>query len=102
MSVGDLALVNGAVSLTTNPEGICEDLCIVIGAVAPTPLRAKKAEAMLRGERPQEDLLSKVADCAASEISPISDVRCSAEYRRTLSYVLVERMLTEVVAILSI
>ena len=101
VAVGDLALVNGAVSLTITPEGLCEDLCIALGAVAPTPLRVKKAEAMLRGEKPQEDLLSKVADCAASEISPISDVRGSAEYRRTLSRVLVERMLTEVVASLS-
>lgn len=101
VAVGDLAVVNGAVSLTITPEGLCEDLCIALGAVAPTPLRAKKAEAMLRGEKPQEDLLVKVADCAASEISPISDIRGSAEYRRILSRVLVERMLTEVVASLS-
>lgn len=101
VAVGDLALVNGAVSLTMTPEGRCEDLCIALGAVAPTPLRVKKAEAMLRGEKPHEDLLSKVADCAASEISPISDVRGSADYRRTLSRVIVERMLIEVVASLS-
>ena len=101
VAAADLALVNGAVSLTITPEGLCEDLCIALGAVAPTPLRTKKAEAMLRGKKPQEDLLSKVADCAANEISPISDVRGSAEYRRTLSRVLVERMLTEVVANLS-
>ena len=102
VSVGDLALVNGAVSLTITPEGLCEDLCIALGAVAPIPLRAKKAEATLRGKKPQEDLLSEAADCAANEISPISDVRGSAEYRRILSQVIVERMLTEVVAILSI
>lgn len=101
VAVGDLAVVNGAVSLTLTPEGLCEDVCIALGAVAPTPLRVKKAEAMLRGEKPREDLISKVADCAASEISPISDVRGSAEYRRTLSRVLVERMLTETVASLS-
>ena len=101
VSVGDLALVNGAVSLTMSPEGVCEDLCIILGAVAPTPLRAKKAEAMLRGEKPEKDLLSKAAECAAGEISPISDVRSSAEYRRALSRVIVERMLTKVVDSLS-
>lgn len=101
LAAADLALVNGAVSLTITPEGLCADVRIALGAVAPTPLRANKAEAMLQGKKPNEDLLRKVADCAASEIKPISDVRSSAEYRRALSRVLVERMLMDVVASVS-
>jgi len=98
VAAADLALVNGAISLTMGTDGLCQDVSIALGAVAPTPVRVRKAEAMLRGKRPHEELLSEVADCAANEIKPISDVRSSAEYRRELSRVVVERMLKEVVA----
>ena len=101
LAAADLAVVNGAISLTRTTGGLCDDVRIALGAVAPIPLRARKAEAMLRGKKPNEDLLRKVADCAASEIKPISDVRSSAEYRRALSRVLVERMLMDVVASVS-
>jgi carbon-monoxide dehydrogenase medium subunit len=101
LAAADLAVVNGAVSLIRTTGGLCEDVRIALGAVAPIPLRTKKAEAMLQGKKPNEDLLRKVADCAASEIKPISDVRGSAEYRRALSRVLVERMLMDVVASVS-
>ncbi len=98
LAAADLAVVNGAISLTRTTGGLCDDVRIALGAVAPIPLRARKAEAMLRGKKPNEDLLRKVADCTASEIKPISDIRSSAEYRRVLSRVLVERMLMDVVA----
>lgn len=98
VATADLAVVNVAVRLTITADNICQDVCIALGAVAPTPLRVKEAEAMLRGEEPQEELLRQVAARASEEIKPISDVRSSAEYRRTLSCILVERVLKEAVA----
>ena len=98
VATADLAVVNVAVRLTMAADNTCQDVRIALGAVAPTPLRARKAEAMLRGERPQEELLEQVADCASGEIKPIGDVRSSAEYRMTLSRILVERALKEAVA----
>jgi carbon-monoxide dehydrogenase medium subunit len=95
VAAADLSVVNVAVRLTMTPDNICQDVRIALGAVAPTPLRAKEAEAMLRGKKSQETLLEQVAACAAKETQPISDVRSSAEYRRTLSRVLVERALKE-------
>ena len=98
VAVADLAVVNAAVRVTLTVDNTCQDVRIALGAVAPVPLRARKAEAMLEGEKPQEELLQKVAARAAEEIKPISDVRSSAEYRKTLSCVLVERALKEAVA----
>ena len=95
VAAADLSVVNVAVRLTMTPDNTCQDVRIALGAVAPTPLRAKEAEAMLRGKKPQEMLLERVAARAAEEIQPISDVRSSAEFRRTLSRVLVGRALNE-------
>ncbi len=102
VAAADLAVVNVAIRLTMTADGICQEVHIALGAVAPTPVRAKEAEAMLQGKKPQDELLRKVAEQASQEIKPISDVRGSAEYRRTLSRVLVERALKEVVARLSV
>ena len=98
VATSDLAVVNTAVRLTITDNGTCRDVRIALGAVAPNPLRAREAEAMLQGEKPQEKLLEQVAACAAEEINPISDVRSSAEYRTTLSRVLVRQALQEGVA----
>ncbi|MBA7659409.1 Carbon monoxide dehydrogenase medium chain [subsurface metagenome] len=98
VATADLAIVNVAVRLTLAADNTCQDVRIALGAVAPTPLRAKEAEVMLRGEELQDELLRKVAAHAAKETKPINDVRSSAEYRRTLSCVLVERALKEATA----
>ena len=98
VATADLAVVNVAVHVTIDDHNSCQDVRIALGAVAPVPLRAREAEAMLQGKEPQEELLEKVALRASEEIKPISDVRSSAEYRQTLSRVLVERALKEAVA----
>ena len=98
VATADLAVVNVAVRVTLTAGNTCQDARIALGAVAPVPLRAREAEAMLQGKEPQEELLEKVALRASEEIKPISDVRSSAEYRETLSRVLVERALKEAVA----
>ncbi len=95
VAVADLALVNVAVRLTLTEDGLGRDVRIALGAVAPAPLRAEKAEAMLEGRQPQPELLAVVADQASREIKPISDIRASKEYRVTLSRVLIERALQE-------
>ncbi|MEM4188793.1 MAG: hypothetical protein QXN56_06605, partial [Candidatus Hadarchaeum sp.] len=90
----DIAQVNVAISLTVN-SGICKLARIVLGAVAPTPLRAKTAEAMLNGKNLEEiyQSIDIVAKKAAEETSPISDIRAPAEYRRAVAEVLTKRAL---------
>ena len=83
----ELATVGVAVSLSDS------DLRIVLGAVAPTPIRAKRAEALLRGKKIDAAMIERAAQAAVEESRPISNVRASAEYRREMVGVLTRRAL---------
>ena len=82
----ELATVGVAVTLNA-------DVKIVLGAVAPTPMRARKAEDLLRGRTLDEKLIAQAAKAAADESRPISNVRASADYRREMVEVLTRRAL---------
>jgi aerobic carbon-monoxide dehydrogenase medium subunit len=88
----DLAVVGVAVRLDVNAEdGVCMNSKIVLGGVASTPVRVKKAEELLKGKIINDTLITKVAMAASAEVDPIQDVRASAEYRREMIEVFVER-----------
>ena len=81
----DLALVGVAVLITTGAnDGLCTGAKVVLGAVAPTPMRAHRAEELLKGKRIDKELAVKAAQIAAEESRPIDDVRCTADYRREM------------------
>ncbi|MEM4201630.1 MAG: xanthine dehydrogenase family protein subunit M [Candidatus Hadarchaeum sp.] len=90
----DIAQVNVAARLTVN-GGVCKIAKIVLGAVAPTPLRVKTVETMLNGKNLEEisQSIDSVAKKAAEETRPISDIRAPAEYRRAVAEVLTKRAL---------
>ncbi len=73
----------------------CAEACIALGAVAPVPLRAKKAEAFLEGKAVDEALAGKCGELAAADAQPIDDLRAPAEYRRRMCEVLVRRILCQ-------
>jgi len=92
----DIAMVGVAVLITPDAaKNSLQDVRIGLGAVAPTPLRASKTEAMLRGKPLTAALLKEAAAMAASEASPISDQRSSAEYRRWIVEALTRRGLEQ-------
>jgi len=74
--------------------GTCSDVRIVMGSVGPTPLRARRAESMLKGVKPTAALIEKTGQAAAKESKPISDVRASAYWRKQVVAALVSRALT--------
>jgi carbon-monoxide dehydrogenase medium subunit len=98
VGTGDLAVVNLAVRLTLDADDSCSQVRIALGAVAPTPVRARGAEAMLEGRQPEDRLLTQVAARAVEEIDPIDDIRASADYRRVLTRTLLYRALRDAVA----
>jgi carbon-monoxide dehydrogenase medium subunit len=92
----DIAMVGVAVLVTPDAaKNSLQDVRIGLGAVAPTPIRAMKTEAMLRGKPLTAALVKDAAQTAASESSPISDQRSSAEYRRWIVEALTRRGLEQ-------
>jgi len=85
-----LSIVSVA-TLVKVKDGIFDDVRIALGAVAPTPIRASKAEEYLKGKRMSEQVIDEGAKIVAGEVKPISDVRASEEYRRDMSYILTKR-----------
>ena len=86
----DIAAVSAGVMLIME-GGTCKKARIALGAVAPVPMRARKAENMLNGKRLTQGLIEKAAAQAARESRPVSDVRASAAYRNRIVSVLTRR-----------
>lgn len=92
----DIAMVGVAILVTPDARrGLVRDVRIGLGAVAPTPIRARKAEKHLRGKAFGDKLIREAAKTAASESNPISDHRGSAEYRTWIIEALTRRGLSE-------
>ena len=92
----DLAIVGVAAYLALDlKEHICRDVRIAMGAVAPIPMRAKKAEEALRGKALGNDLIENAARIASEESRPIDDIRSSAEYRREMVRVLTKKSIKQ-------
>lgn len=90
----DISGVCVGAMVTLNGEG-CSEARIVLGAVAPTPIRAKKAESLLQGQPWTSELVERAGDMAAKASKPISDVRASGAYRKAMVSVLTRRALEE-------
>ncbi len=60
-------------------------------AVGPIPKRAAKIESLLQGKKLSDDLIRKARKLVSQEISPITDIRSSLEYRQLMAEVMLER-----------
>lgn len=94
-----LALVNVAASLWVDwDKHVFVAPRIALGAVAPTVMRALKAEAFLESRAITPEAMAEAGRIAAAEAKPISDFRAPAQYRRDLVAVLTRRALANAVA----
>jgi carbon-monoxide dehydrogenase medium subunit len=95
-----LAIVNIAVLLTMEPDKkVCKDARIVLGAVAPTPLRAVKAENVLKGQKIDKALIDRAAQVASDEARPRKgSIRGSFEYKKEMVRVFTARGISEITA----
>lgn len=81
----DIGIVNIGILLDVDTNNYrCNQIFIALGAVAPTPIRAKKTEELLNGNILDHRLIQKAAESASNEAKPISDFRASATYRKNL------------------
>jgi carbon-monoxide dehydrogenase medium subunit len=93
----DIGIVNIAILLDGDfKSGLCNQAMIALGAVAPTPIRAKKAEALLKGKELKPDLIHKAAAAASNEAKPITDFRATAGYRNDLVESLVAKGIQQI------
>jgi carbon-monoxide dehydrogenase medium subunit len=72
-------------------EIVCKDVRIALGVAAPTPMRALKAEGLLRGKKLSDELLEEAANTASQEAQPRDSLRGEAWYRKDMVRVLVKR-----------
>ncbi|MBI2314347.1 MAG: FAD binding domain-containing protein [Betaproteobacteria bacterium] len=93
----DLAKLNMAVRLDMSGK-ICKTARVAMGCVGPTPRRLTGIEGQLEGREITEAVLQKAADTVASEISPIDDIRSTAEYRRDVAGVFLRRTIQQACA----
>lgn len=96
-SKDDFATVSVAATVRLGENGDCEDVRLALGAVATTPVRARRAEEALRGKRITRETIDAAATIVAQEIDPLDDARGSAGYKREMASVWTRRALTQLV-----
>jgi aerobic carbon-monoxide dehydrogenase medium subunit len=91
--LGDYALASVAVLITLDKKkDVCTNARIGLAGVASRPVRAKKAEEVLKGKKITEALIAEAAEVAKTEISPVSGIEGSADYKRELAGTLLKRV----------
>ena len=90
----DISMVNAAATLILKNNTISA-AHLLVGAVAPTPLRIKSAEDALIGQEPTEEAIQRATELVSAAVRPISDQRASADYRRRMSKVAAVRALRQ-------
>ncbi len=77
-------------------HGAVEWIRIAIGAVAPTVIRAPQTEELLQGKELTSELIEEAKETVRREVSPITDIRSTADYRQHVTGVLLERALESI------
>ena len=90
-----IAVVSAAVRISLDDDGKISQARIGLGSVAPVPLRVPKAEEVLEGQVPDQELFAKAGQAASDACTPITDLRSTGEYRKKMVAVLVRRALAE-------
>jgi len=88
------SVVSAAVMVEKDEDGLCQSARIALGAVATRPIRAYAAEEILVGQPLKPQIIDLAGQLSAETVSPIDDIRGSADYRRRMVEVLVRRLLS--------
>ncbi|MCR4962804.1 MAG: xanthine dehydrogenase family protein subunit M [Firmicutes bacterium] len=88
-----ISVVTAAASVRKDRDGKITDVAIALGSVAPKPVRAYNAEKAVLGKKLDDKVIADLMKAVAKDISPIDDVRASAEYRKDVAPVIVKRVL---------
>ena len=87
--------VSAAVSLARDPaDGSISDIGLGLGGCGTIPVWPQRTEAALRGRRPDAEAFAVMREVLAEEIAPIGDMLYSADYKRRVAAVILERTIT--------
>lgn len=96
----DYATVSAAVMVSLDKSNkVFQDVRIALGSAGVTPIRAKEAEALLRGQPVKPEALREAGEKAKGEVDPISDLRGSAGYKKEMVGVFVRRALEQALSV---
>jgi CO/xanthine dehydrogenase FAD-binding subunit len=76
-----------------DPQAAWREVRLALGSVAATPIRARQTERVMDGSGPTEETADQAAATLANEISPIDDVRSTADYRRAVAARVLHRLI---------
>ncbi len=92
-----ISVVSVAAAVVLDISGVVQDARVALGSVAPTVVRSPKVEKMLIGREASPGVIQDAANAVAADISPITDVRSTAEYRRHAAFTLTRRALEQAI-----
>ena len=91
----DYATVTAAAALQLDDRGLVRAASLVLGSVGPAPVLCDRAAALIGGQRlDDQDVLDAVASAVRETVTPTSDGRGSADYKRQVAGVIACRALT--------
>jgi carbon-monoxide dehydrogenase medium subunit len=93
----DLSKLNASACLDM-AGNVCQGARLAMGCVAPTLVRMKKAEEIIKGKEITDAVLKEVEAAVKAEVTPIDDVRSSAWYRKEVAGVLLKRTIEKALA----
>jgi carbon-monoxide dehydrogenase medium subunit len=94
---GDFAIAAASAAIWLDGDTIA-DVGIALSAVGPTTVEVTRAEELLRGKVPSDDLFAQAGEIASEDCAPVSDGRGPADYKRHLAGVLSKRALRRAAA----
>ncbi len=92
-----ISVVNGSAAVVLDDDGMITDARIALGAVAPTVIRCRETEKSLIGKEPSPELFKNASEICREEITPITDIRSTEEYRIHSALVITRRVLEQAV-----
>ena len=93
----DRATVSIGLMMQMERGGRCREVRIGLGGAAATPIRAKEAEALLKGEKITESVIEAVGLEVSRNCDPLSDAHGPAEYKRKMAGLLTKRAIRQLV-----
>lgn len=92
--LGDYPMSSVAAVVTID-KAVVRDAKIVLAAVGKTPIRARKAAAVMVGKKLSGEVLEQVGKVVKEEVDPTGDVVASAEYKRELAGIITKKVVSE-------